>query len=68
MATAKKLHPRYITNTKGQKTAVILPIKEFNTLIEDLNDLAVVAERKHERTIPHKKVKAELKRHGYVPD
>jgi len=68
MATAKKIHPQYITDIKGHKTGVILPINEFNELIEDLKDLAVIAERKDERTIPHKKVKAELKRNGYLPD
>ncbi len=68
MATAKKIHPQYITDNKGRKTSVILPIDEYNELIEDLNDLAVIAERKNEPSIPHKKVKAELKRNGYLPD
>jgi len=68
MATAKKIHPQYIIDNKGHKKSVILPIDEFNELIEDLNDLAVIAERKDERTLPHKKVKAELKRNGYLPD
>jgi len=68
MTTAKKIHPQYITDSKGHKTGVILPINEFNELIEDLKDLAVIAERKDEPTIPHKKVKAELNRKGYLPD
>jgi hypothetical protein len=28
------LHPQYVTNTKGERVSVILPIEEFNTLIE----------------------------------
>jgi len=68
MALAKKYHPQYITDKKGHKPGVILPIDEFNELIEDLNDLAVIAERKDEPTMSHKKVKGELKRNGYLPD
>jgi PHD/YefM family antitoxin component YafN of YafNO toxin-antitoxin module len=43
------LHPNYITNEKGDKTAVIITIDEYNQLIEDLIDLAHVAERRDER-------------------
>jgi hypothetical protein len=37
------LNPQYITNKKGAKTGVILSIKEYHELLEDLHDLAVVA-------------------------
>jgi len=68
MTTASKLHPQYVTNPKGHKTAVILPIKEYVELLEDLDDLAIVAERRHESTIPHEKVVAELREDGYLSD
>jgi len=32
--------------SKGKKTAAILPIKKYEELMEDLHDLAVVAERR----------------------
>ncbi len=32
---ASTLHPQYITNEAGEKTAVIPPIDEFRKLIED---------------------------------
>ncbi len=32
------IHPQYITDTAGKKL-VILPMKEFKTLIEELEDL-----------------------------
>jgi hypothetical protein len=60
------LNPQYITNKKGAKTGVILSIKEYNELIEDLHDLAVVAERKDEPTISHEKLIAELKSDGLI--
>lgn len=34
----------------GRKTAVILPIKEYGELLDDLEDLAIIAERKNDST------------------
>ena len=31
--------PQYITNTNGKKTAVILQIKDYERLIEELEDI-----------------------------
>jgi PHD/YefM family antitoxin component YafN of YafNO toxin-antitoxin module len=45
-------------NANGKKTAVILSLKRYEQLIEDLHDLAVVAERRHEKPISM----AEMKR------
>ncbi|MEM7592626.1 MAG: hypothetical protein AAF383_14075 [Cyanobacteria bacterium P01_A01_bin.83] len=50
MIDIKDLAINYITNEVGEKTAVILPIEQFESLLEDLEDLAVVAERKNEPT------------------
>jgi hypothetical protein len=33
------LHPQYITNKKGKKTAVILSVKEYQHVIEELEEL-----------------------------
>ncbi|ACB49712.1 hypothetical protein cce_0361 [Crocosphaera subtropica ATCC 51142] len=55
------LHIQYITNDLGEKTAVILPITEFEELLEDLEDLKTIADRKDEETISHEAVIAELK-------
>lgn len=68
MISVKDLNPDYITDAKGQKRAVILPLKEYEELLEDLNDLAVAAERRDESGIAHNKVMEELKRDGYVSD
>ena len=68
MATAQKFHPQFVTDPEGRKTAVILSIEEYNELLEDLSDLAVVSERMNEPTIPHNKVVAELKEDGYLSD
>ena len=39
--TIRDLQAQYITDENGNKTAVILPIEEFQELLEDLQDLAV---------------------------
>ncbi len=49
MARAKK---QFIVDEQGRKTAIILPIKEFEELLEDMEGPAIIAERKHEPTEP----------------
>ena len=68
MSAVEKLHPQYVTDTAGRQTAVILPLDEYNELLEDLDDLATAAERVDEPTIPHAKVVAELREDGYLSD
>ncbi len=36
----------FITNESGEKISVVLPIDEYKKMIEDLHDLAVIAQRK----------------------
>lgn len=62
----QNIHPQYVTNEKGNKTAVLLSIEEFNTLIEDLEDLAIVAKRVNEDTTSHKDFLNELKQDGLL--
>ena len=45
------LQDQYVVDTDGKKTAVILSIERYEQLIEDLHDLAVVAERREEESI-----------------
>jgi PHD/YefM family antitoxin component YafN of YafNO toxin-antitoxin module len=33
------VHPQYIKDANGQKSLVILPVKEFDTIIEELEEL-----------------------------
>ena len=57
---------QFITDEQGERTAVVLPISDYEKLLEDLEDLAVVAERRDEPTIPHEQFVAELKRDGLL--
>lgn len=66
MSSMKQDDLQYVTNQAGEKTAVILPINEFEELLEDLQDLAAVAERRSEPTISHEELLAELTRDGII--
>lgn len=57
---------KYITDKRGRKRSVVLPIRQFEELLEDLEDLAVVAERRNEDTILHKELLKELKKDGII--
>jgi hypothetical protein len=57
---------QYITDDRGERTAVVLPIGDYEKLLEDLDDLAVVAERRDEPVVPHDQFIAELKRDGIL--
>jgi len=57
---------QYVTDESGQRTAVLLPISEYEKLIEDLNDLAVVAERRQEPTISHEQFLTDIKADGIL--
>lgn len=62
------LKPRYITDADGRKKGIILSIEEYEELMEDIDDLAVLAERREQPTIWHEELVAERKRNGYLPD
>jgi ABC-type uncharacterized transport system substrate-binding protein len=66
MLDIKKLEIEYITNRAGEKTAVIVPIDNFEESMEDIEDLAAVAERREEPVITHEQLLIELKKDGLL--
>jgi PHD/YefM family antitoxin component YafN of YafNO toxin-antitoxin module len=54
----------YVVDTKGRKRAVILSLRRYEQLIEDLHDLAVVPERRNEKAIIAEEFRRRLKRDG----
>jgi hypothetical protein len=66
MLDLRQLKPQYVTNEAGEKTAIILPIEEFEELLEDIEELAIVAERREEPTMAHDQLVTELKRDGLI--
>ncbi len=53
---------QYVINPAGKKTAVILSLKQYQRIQEDLHDLAVVAERREEKAISLKEMERRLKK------
>ena len=66
--TIRDLQAQYITDETGKKTAIILPIEEFEELLEDIEDIAVLLERRDESSIPFDEVIAKLKQNGFLSD
>jgi hypothetical protein len=57
---------QFIVDESGSKKAIILPIEDYEELLEDIHDLAVIAERKDEPTISFEKLKKRLKADGLI--
>lgn len=66
MIAVDNLNPQYITDKAGKKISVVLPISKFLELLEDIEDLAAVAERREEPTISHVELLKELKQDGLI--
>ena len=56
----------YVIDVKGKKTGVLRSLRQYQKLMEDLHDLAVVAERKDEKPITLEEMKRRLKKDGFI--
>ena len=61
-----KVHAQYLIDEKGHKKAVVVPVEEYKELLEDLHDLAIIAERRGEATISFSELKKRLKADGIL--
>ena len=52
----------YLVDEKGRKVAVMLPMKRYQQLLEDLEDLRVFAERRDEPSEPWEVVRNRLEK------
>ena len=59
MKKAKKID--YITDDRGKKKSVILPVEAYEELLEDIQNLVAVAERRKEKPVPLREMKTRLK-------
>jgi hypothetical protein len=57
---------RYVTDRKGKRTGVVRSLKRYSRLMEDLYDLAVVAERRDETPITAGDMKKRLHKRGLL--
>jgi PHD/YefM family antitoxin component YafN of YafNO toxin-antitoxin module len=57
---------QYLVDSKGRKTGVLLSLEQYERLLEDLHDIAVVAERRDEDPISLEELKRRLKKDGLI--
>lgn len=58
---------QFLTDDRGQKVAVVIPIAEYEALMEDVADLASVVERRDEDRISLTDLKKQLTDDGLIP-
>ena len=63
-----KIQEQFLVDRNGKKTAVVLPVEDYERLLEDLHDLSVVAERRNELTISFDELKRRLQADGLIQD
>jgi PHD/YefM family antitoxin component YafN of YafNO toxin-antitoxin module len=59
---------QYLTNEEGEKTAVIVPLEDYIKFMEDMEDVAAVAERREEPRVNNEQFLAELRKDGILHD
>jgi hypothetical protein len=62
------LAPKFVTNHSGERSDVILSSSDFESLMQDPVDLAAIADRRSEPTIPHEDFLSQLKADGIIPN
>jgi hypothetical protein len=64
MPTMATIREQFVIDAKGKKTGVILPFRRYQKLMEDLHDLAIVAERRSEEPISLGEMQRRLRKDG----
>ncbi len=62
--------PQYLTDNKGNKLSVVLPMKEYQKIIEELEDIRLYdeAKKRNEKSIPFEQyVNSEQKNKPALP-
>ena len=57
---------QFVVDSQGKRTGVILSTQRYQKLMEDLHDLAVVAERREEKPITLEAMKRRLRKNGLL--
>ena len=61
-----RIREKFIVDGDGKKTAVVMSLRDYQRLLEDLHDLSVVAERREEPSVPLEEVKRRLRADGLI--
>ncbi len=55
---------KFIVDVQGKKTGVILTLREYDKLLEDLHDLSIIAARRDEEPVDLEEMKRRIRRNG----
>jgi len=65
-ALQAQVQEQYVVDPEGHKTAVILSLERYEQVMEDLHDLAIVAERREEAPISFEEMERHLREDGLL--
>ena len=57
---------QYVTDDRGKRQSVILPVQTYEAMLEDIGDLVAVAERQKEKSISNDEMKKRLRKSGLL--
>ncbi len=57
---------QYVVGPKGKKVGVILSVERYDRLMQDLHDLAIIAERRDQKPISFDEMRRRLKKDGIL--
>ena len=60
------MNTQFIVDEAGNKISIILPLEDYDELLQDIHDLAIIAERKDEPVISLDELKRKLKSDGLI--
>ena len=66
MCDVTAIRQKFVVDKKGRKTGVVIPLKRYRRLLEDLHDLCAIAERRAERPISFDELRRRFKRDGFI--
>ena len=62
----KSVVGQFVVDRAGRKKGIIISVAKYRRLLEDLHDLAIVAERRKEKTITLEEMRRRLGAHARV--
>jgi PHD/YefM family antitoxin component YafN of YafNO toxin-antitoxin module len=57
---------KFVVDERGKKMGIIIPVARYEKLLEDLHDLAVIAERRRETSVSIEEMRRRLRAHGLL--
>ena len=66
MDAKHKRKVQYLVNDAGERVSVVMSMADYEELLEDLADLAAIAERREDETVDHSRLVERLKADGLL--